>query len=70
MFAYSDKEPLPPIVMDIYDSDKGESLLGMMDGKDDFLARAVINLKDASIADFRKQSDDKYLNTPPKPKWH
>ena len=54
VFAYSEKEALPPIVMDIYDSDKGESLMGMMDGNDDFLARAIINLKDASIADYRK----------------
>lgn len=69
-FAFHEKEAPPPIVMDLYDSDKGEALIGLMDSKDDFLARAVVNLKDASIADFRKSQDDKYLNTPPKPKWH
>jgi hypothetical protein len=69
-YNLQDRDSLSPIIMDVFDSDAGEALGGLMDGDDDFLARAIIHLKDASVADFRKQNDDKYLNTPPKPKWH
>jgi hypothetical protein len=46
----------PPVVLNIWDADDG-----ILDSDPDYLGRAVIYLKDASI------SED---NTIPEPKWH
>jgi len=72
-YEFQSESP-PPIILDVYDRDK--SPLDVDDGQqkvhasDDFMCRAIIDLKDASIADFRKIKDRKILNTPPRPKWH
>lgn len=53
-FEAESKAELPPVIMDIYDSD------GMLDS-DDFISRCMVLMSDAAI------SED---STVPKPKWH
>lgn len=55
----------PPFIMDVFDEDDD-----IMDSKDDFLARAIIEPEDCAIV---KQSDfenDRGKEIPLKPRWH
>ena len=47
---------MPPIIIDCYDRDEG-----VLDGGDDYIARALIKEKDANVA---------YGDSVPTPKWH
>jgi len=44
-YDFLDLDTAPPIVLDCYDTDDG-----LLDSTDDFLGRAVIHLKEASVA--------------------
>jgi hypothetical protein len=55
-YEVNPKEEMPPIIIDCYDRDEG-----VLDGGDDFIARAVIKHEDAEISD----SDNVR-----RPKWH
>ncbi len=55
-YDFLSKEEAPPLIMNIWDKDEG-----MMDSTDDFLGRAIIDLRDAAISE-----DDSV----PMPTWH
>jgi C2 domain len=58
-YDFNKKEEAPPIVLNIWDKDND-----LLDSTDDFLGRAVIFFKDASM------TTDEDHNTPPEPRWH
>jgi len=55
-YEVNPKEEMPPIIIDCYDRDEG-----VLDGGDDFIARALIFEKDANV---------NYEDKVPTPKWH
>lgn len=55
-YEVNPKEEMPPIIIDCYDKDEG-----ILDGGDDFIARALIYEKDAAVS---------YKDEVPTPKWH
>lgn len=61
----NDLESYPPFILDIYDHDDGA-----FDFSDDFLARAIVEPEDCNIHLPKDFEHDKFLEVPPKPRWH
>ena len=68
---YLSFDTAPPVLIDAWDVD-AEGMFSAFDS-DDFMGRAVIHLKDASVNKYITR-EDKFepagLNRPPEPKWH
>lgn len=68
---YVSFDTAPPVLIDAWDVDS-EGAFSMFDS-DDFMGRAVIHLKDASVTKYITREDKvepPNLNKPPEPKWH